>query len=96
LFKAFFYDSKDDVVPLGEEKRWIDAVPRCGDTVRLVFAVSGVAPKRGPFTGEVISVQWTFEPSDSSGEPDYCTVDITLRELQVGSARPAEGKANPE
>jgi hypothetical protein len=81
LFKVFFYDSRDDKVPLGEEERWIDAIPRCGDTVTLVFAAAGEPAERRPFTGTVISVQWTFEPSDSAGNPDYCTVDITLREL---------------
>jgi hypothetical protein len=96
LFKAFFYDSKDDEVPLGEEERWIDAVPRCGDTVTLVFAASGEPSKRRPFTGEVVSVQWTFEPSDTAGDPDYCTVDITLWELQVGASTAAEQSATAD
>jgi hypothetical protein len=95
LFKAFFYDSKDDEAPLGEEERWIDAIPRCGDTVTLVFAASGEPSVRRPFTGEVVSVQWTFEPSDTAGDPDYCTVDITLRELRAGAPTPAEPSAAP-
>jgi hypothetical protein len=96
LFKAFFYDSKDDEAPLGEEERWIDAIPRCGDTVTLVFAASGEPSVRRPFTGEVVSVQWTFEPSDTAGDPDYCTVDITLRELRAGAPTPAEPSAAPD
>jgi hypothetical protein len=89
LLKAYFYDSNDDEVPLGEEERWIEAVPRCGDTVTLVFAASGEPAKRGPFMGEVVSVQWTFEPSDTPEDPDYCTVDITLRALQVEASTAA-------
>ena len=96
MFKAFFYDSKNDEVPLGEEERWIDAVPRCGDTVTLAFADSGNPSQRRLFTGEVVSVQWTFEPSDTSGEPDYCTVDITLRELQAEASIPDEPTASPD
>jgi hypothetical protein len=79
LFKAFFYTGEDGL-PLGESERWIDAVPRRGDTVTLVFAAGGSSGRR-PFTGEVISVQWTFEPSDTADRLDSCTVDITLREL---------------
>ena len=90
MFKAFFYDNKDDEVPRGEEERWITAVPRGGDTVTLVFAPSGAPSERGPYMGEVVSVQWTFEPSDTPGDPDYCTVHITPQELQVEAPMPAE------
>ncbi len=96
MFKAFFYDSKDNEAPLGKEERWIDAVPRCGDIVTLVFAASGQPAPRRPFTGEVLSVQWTFEPSDTGGDPDYCTVDITLRELEAGASTPAEPTVAPD
>ena len=72
------------------------AVPRCGDTVTLVFAASGYPAKRRPFTGEVVSVQWTFEPSDTAEDPDYCTLDITLRELQFGASTPAEPEVAPD
>jgi hypothetical protein len=89
LFKSFFYDSKDDQVPLGEEERWIDVVPRCGDNVTLVFTPSGEPPARGPFTGEVISVQWTFEPSDTPGNP------ITARWTPPSASCRPESQAPP-
>lgn len=89
MIKASFYESDDDEVPLGEEY-WIVAVPRCGDTVTLEFTRSGEPSKRSPFTGGVVSVQWTFEPTGSDRGPDYCTVDITLRELRGEAPTPAE------
>ncbi len=81
MFKAFFYTDADDKIPLGEEERWIDMVPRRGDTITLVFAPEGSPSPREPFTGEVVDVQLAFQPSDTPGDPDYCTVDITLREV---------------
>ena len=92
MFKAFFYDSNDDEVPLGEEERWISAVSRIGETVTLVFAASGEPCQRRPFMGDVVSAQWTFQPSDS-GDADYCTVDITLRELRCDESASAEAGA---
>ncbi len=87
MFKAFFYSELNDDVPLGESERWIEAVPRMGDSVTLVFAATGEPEPRRPFAGEVVAVQWTFEPSDTPGDPDYCTVDVTLRESCAGEVR---------
>jgi hypothetical protein len=81
MIQAYFYLENGPNDPLGEMEYWIVAVPRKGDRVTVSCTCEGETSGRKPLHGEVISVQWTFEKNEANNHPDYCTVDITLREL---------------
>jgi hypothetical protein len=82
MIQAYFYLESDvDAGPLGELEYWLEVVPRKGEIVSISVAEADQALGRRPLHGEGVDVQWTFEKNESSDKPDYCTVDITLREL---------------
>ncbi len=83
MIQAFFYIGETTEVPLGERAYWINVVPRRGEIVTVSYYPSGQTTGQRHLTGEVINVQWTFEPSDSNDRSDLCTVDITLRDCQT-------------
>jgi len=81
MIQAYFYLENGPHEPLGEMEYWIIAVPRRGDRVTVSIASKGETTVRKPFHGQVISVHWTYEKNEDSDQADYCTVDITLKEL---------------
>ena len=83
MIQAYFYLENGSHDPLGELEYLIEAVPRRGETVTISVGGADQALSRKPLHGEVVSVHWTFEKNEVSDQPDYCNVDITLRELQL-------------